>query len=68
VTGVQADPTLEPGGLVAPPKRRVVFVVGSGRSGTSTMATPVVLAVRVSGAAHSRTCATEPGAEVSCSE
>ena len=25
-------------GLVAPPKRRVVFVVGSGRSGTSTMA------------------------------
>jgi hypothetical protein len=24
-------------GLVAPPKRRVVFVVGSGRSGTSTM-------------------------------
>ena len=32
-----SDPALEPGGLVAPPKRRVVFVVGSGRSGTSTM-------------------------------
>ena len=31
------DPALEPGALVAPPKRRVVFVVGSGRSGTSTM-------------------------------
>ena len=31
------DPALEPGALIAPPKRRVVFVVGSGRSGTSTM-------------------------------
>ena len=32
---------------------------------TSTMAVPVALAVRVSCAAHSRTCATEPGAELS---
>jgi hypothetical protein len=31
------DPAPEPGGLAVPPKRRVVFVVGSGRSGTSTM-------------------------------
>jgi hypothetical protein len=31
------DPAFDPGALVAPPKRRVVFVVGSGRSGTSTM-------------------------------
>ena len=29
---------------------------------------PVCLATRVSCAAHSRTCATEPGADVSCSE
>ena len=35
---------------------------------TSTMAQPLDLAVRVSWAAHSRTCATEPGAEVSWSE
>jgi len=28
----------------------------------------LLLAMRVSCAAHSRTCATEPGAEVSCSE
>ena len=32
------------------------------------MATPVALARRVRWAAHSRTCATEPGAEVSWSE
>jgi hypothetical protein len=32
---------------------------------TSTMVQPRVLATRVSCAAHSRTCATEPGAEVS---
>ncbi|MBF4761896.1 sulfotransferase family protein [Nocardioides islandensis] len=31
------DPAPEPGVLAVPPKRRVVFVVGSGRSGTSTM-------------------------------
>ena len=35
---------------------------------TSTTEQPLVLAVRVSWAAHSRTCATEPGAEVSWSE
>ena len=35
---------------------------------TSTIDTPEVLATRVSCAAHSRTCATEPGAEVSWSE
>ena len=35
---------------------------------TKTMATPLVLARRVSCAAHSRTCDTEPGAEVSWSE
>jgi hypothetical protein len=35
---------------------------------TSTTATPLALAVRVRCAAHSRTCATEPGAEVSWSE
>mmetsp|Transcript_6031 Transcript_6031/g.24077 ORF Transcript_6031/g.24077 Transcript_6031/m.24077 type:complete len:313 (-) Transcript_6031:3500-4438(-) len=35
---------------------------------TSTIAQPLALAVRVSWAAHSRTCATEPGAELSCSE
>ena len=35
---------------------------------TSTIVVPLALAVRVSCAAHSRTCATEPGAEVSCSE
>ena len=35
---------------------------------TSTIAQPVALAVRVSCAAHSRTCATEPGAEDNCSE
>ena len=34
---------------------------------TSTMAVPLLLAMRVSCAAHSRTCATEPGAEVSWS-
>ena len=35
---------------------------------TSTIAVPLALAMRVSCAAHSRTWATEPGAEVSCSE
>ena len=35
---------------------------------TKTMAVPVALAARVRWAAHSRTCATEPGAEVSWSE
>ena len=35
---------------------------------TSTRLVPADLAWRVSCAAHSRTCATEPGAEVSCSE
>ena len=35
---------------------------------TSTMHTPLDLAARVRCAAHSRTCATEPGAEVSWSE
>jgi hypothetical protein len=35
---------------------------------TSTTAVPLVLAKRVRCAAHSRTCATEPGAEVSWSE
>ncbi len=34
---------------------------------TSTIAVPRLLAMRVSCAAHSRTCATEPGAEVSSS-
>ena len=34
---------------------------------TSTIVMPVAFATRVSCAAHSRTCATEPGAEVSCS-
>ena len=34
---------------------------------TSTMAVPLLLAVRVSCAAHSRTCDTLPGAEVSAS-
>ncbi len=39
MTGIAdgSDSALEPGCLAAPPKRRVVFVVGSGRSGTSTM-------------------------------
>ncbi len=32
---------------------------------TSTIAVPLALAARVRWAAHSRTCATEPGAEVS---
>ncbi|MCY1546002.1 hypothetical protein D9M68_819770 [compost metagenome] len=32
------------------------------------MAVPLALAARVRWAAHSRTCATEPGALVSCSE
>ena len=35
---------------------------------TSTMREPLALATRVRCAAHSRTCATEPGAEVSWSE
>ena len=35
---------------------------------TRMIAVPVCLAWRVSCAAHSRTCATEPGAEVSASE
>ena len=35
---------------------------------TRMMVMPLLLARRVSCAAHSRTCATEPGAEVSCSE
>ena len=35
---------------------------------TSTMLVPPALAARVRCAAHSRTCATEPGAEVSWSE
>ncbi|MNT08702.1 hypothetical protein D3C72_1434520 [compost metagenome] len=35
---------------------------------TRMMVTPVCLAARVSCAAHSRTCATEPGAELSASE
>ena len=35
---------------------------------TSTMVMPLALAARVRCAAHSRTCATEPGAEVSWSE
>ena len=35
---------------------------------TSTIAVPLALAARVRWAAHSRTCATEPGAEVSWSE
>jgi hypothetical protein len=35
---------------------------------TRTTATPLALAARVRCAAHSRTCATEPGAEVSWSE
>jgi hypothetical protein len=35
---------------------------------TSTVVQPVALATRVRCAAHSRTCATEPGAEVSWSE
>ncbi len=35
---------------------------------TSTMVQPPDLAVRVSCAEHSRTWATEPGADVSCSE
>ena len=35
---------------------------------TSTIAMPLALATRVSCAAHSRTCATEPGAEVSWSD
>ena len=35
---------------------------------TSTIGAPLALAMRVSCAAHSRTWATEPGAEVSCSE
>ena len=35
---------------------------------TSTMQVPPALAARVRWAAHSRTCATEPGAEVSWSE
>ena len=35
---------------------------------TSTVVQPVALATRVRWAAHSRTCATEPGAEVSWSE
>jgi hypothetical protein len=35
---------------------------------TSTVVQPLALATRVRCAAHSRTCATEPGAEVSWSE
>ena len=35
---------------------------------TKTIVVPVCLACRVSCAAHSRTCATDPGAEVSALE